>query len=251
MEDTNKPLTGQIALVTGGSRGIGKQIAIDLAKLGAYIAINYNNNNQSAELVKNEIIDNDGNAEIYQCDVGNNSEVTKMMDLIQEQMGNISILVNNAGISKERTVRNMSLDEWKDVIDTNLNSVFYCSQSVIPQMIENKKGTIINIASLLGQIGNIGLANYSASKGGVLAFTRGLALELARHNITVNSICPGWIKTDMTDRIPEQLKQGILTSIPLKKFGEPEDISEMVSYLILKGSYITGTQIHINGGLYM
>ena len=251
MEDTNKPLAGQIALVTGGSRGIGKQIAIDLAKLGAYIAINYNNNNQSAELVKNEIIDNDGNAEIYQCDVGNNSEVTKMMDLIQEQMGNIGILVNNAGISRERTVRNMSLDEWKDVIDTNLNSVFYCSKLVIPQMIENKKGTIINIASLLGQIGNIGLANYSASKGGVLAFTRGLALELARHNITVNSICPGWIKTDMTDRIPEQLKQGILTSIPLKKFGEPEDISEMVSYLILKGSYITGTQIHINGGLYM
>ena len=251
MEDTNKPLTGQIALVTGGSRGIGKQIAIDLAKLGAYIAINYNNNKQSAELVKNEIIDNDGNAEIYQCDVGNNSEVTKMMDLIQEQMGNIGILVNNAGISKERTVRNMSLDEWKDVIDTNLKSVFYCSKSVIPQMIENKKGNIINIASLLGQIGNIGLANYSASKGGVLAFTRGLALELARHNITVNSICPGWIKTDMTDRIPEQLKQGILTSIPLKKFGEPEDISEMVSYIILKGAYITGTQIHINGGLYM
>ncbi len=251
MENINQPLSDQIALVTGGSRGIGKQIAIDLAQLGAYVAINYNNSKESAEKVKEEILSHDGKAEIYQCDVGNNSDVTVMMELIQKQMGNIGILINNAGISRERTVRNMSLDEWKDVIDTNLNSVFYCSQSVIPQMIENKKGTIINIASLLGQIGNIGLANYSASKGGVLAFTRGLALELARHNITVNSICPGWIKTDMTERIPEKLKDGILSSIPLKKFGEPEDISDMVSYLILKGSYITGTQIHINGGLYM
>ena len=251
MENTSQPLSGQIALVTGGSRGIGKQIAIDLAKLGAYVAINYNNSKQSAEDVKELIRSSDGKAEIYQCDIGKNADVTKMMDKIQKQMGDIGILINNAGISRERTVRNMSLDEWKDVIDTNLNSVFYCSKSVIPQMIENKKGTIINIASLLGQIGNIGLANYSASKGGVLAFTRGLALELARHNITVNSICPGWIKTDMTDRIPDKLKDGILSSIPLKKFGEPEDISDMVSYLTLKGRYITGTQIHINGGLYM
>tara|TARA_A100001037_G_scaffold225081_1_gene202992 strand:- start:2924 stop:3679 length:756 start_codon:yes stop_codon:yes gene_type:complete len=251
MQNTIKPLSGQVALVTGGSRGIGKQIAKDLAELGADIAINYNNSKQAALLVKNEITNNNGKAEIYQCNVGNNSAVNEMMNTIQKQMGNINILINNAGISRERTVRNMSLDEWEEVINTNLNSVFYCSQSVIPQMIENKKGTIINIASLLGQIGNIGLANYSASKGGVLAFTRGLALELARYNITVNSICPGWIKTDMTDRIPEQLKEGILSSIPLKKFGEPEDISEMVSYLILKGSYITGTQIHINGGLYM
>ena len=130
MGNRNKPLSGQIALVTGGSRGIGKQIAIDLAKLGAYIAINYNNSKQAAELVKNDITNNGGTAEIYQCDVGKNPDVDEMMNLIQDQMGNIGILINNAGISRERTVRNMSLDEWKDVIDTNLNSVFYCRSAL-------------------------------------------------------------------------------------------------------------------------
>ena len=251
MNNLDKPLLGQTALVTGGSRGIGKQIAIDLAFLGAYVAINYNNNKKAAELVQDEISNNGGESSIFHCDVANANDVTNMIDSIKKEIGNINILINNAGISKEKTIRNMSLKEWQDVIDTNLNGVFYCSQSVIPQMIEVGEGRIVNIASLLGQIGNIGLANYSASKGGVLAFTRGLALELARYNITVNSICPGWINTDMTKRIPDNLKKDIVSSIPLKRFGESKDISDMAIYLILKGKYITGTQIHINGGLYM
>ena len=185
-------LEGKVTLITGGSKGIGEGLVKKFIEEGARVVFSYRSSEAQAEKIIKEL--NTSSVLAFQSDAANFDEANDLVTKVVDAFGQLDILVNNAGISRERTVRNMSLDEWKDVIDTNLNSVFYCSQSVIPQMIENKQGTIINIASLLGQIGNIGLANYSASKGGVLAFTRGLALELARHNITVNSICPGWIK---------------------------------------------------------
>jgi len=241
-------LKGKIALVTGASRGIGKSIAIELAKNGAKIVINYRSNQQEAENVVKEIEKNSGEAISIKSDVSDYESVCKMIDQIKNKFGRVDILVNNAGIVKDKTLKNMSLEEWSEVINTNLNSVFYVTKSVLPLM--NEGGRIINISSIIAQYGNFGQCNYAAAKAGIIGFSKSLAKELGKKKITVNAVCPGFVKTDITKDIPFIKKKILNYMIPLKEEGNPEDIANTVVFLASdKSRYITGSVINIDGGL--
>lgn len=246
------PLDGQIALVTGGSRGIGKAIALRLAADGATLAINCRSNTEAADAVAEKITAAGGKANVYQADIASADDISAMVEKIQTELGPITILVNNAGITRDRPFGAMSYDDWSAVINTNLNSVYHTAQACIKDMVRNKSGRIINISSIVGQMGNVGQANYAAAKAGLIGLTKSLAKELARKNITVNAIAPGFIETDMTAEMPARAMEAVLPMIPLKRIGKPEDVAAAVSYLAGPGGdYVTGQTIAINGGLYM
>ncbi|MCX6281267.1 MAG: 3-oxoacyl-ACP reductase FabG [Bacteroidetes bacterium] len=238
------------ALVTGGSRGIGRAICLSLAKDGSHVIINYNSNSTEAESTLAMIRESGGNGELMQFDVSNQESVEKALG--EWQSGNagkyIQVVVNNAGIRKDALVMWMKNEEWNDVLNTNLNSFFYITRFLIKDMLLNKFGRIINVVSLSGIKGLPGQANYSAAKGGVIAATKALAQEIAKKNVTVNAVAPGFIKTDMTKDLDEaQLK----TMIPMGRFGRPEEVASAVSFLASDAaSYITGSVINVNGGLY-
>jgi acetoacetyl-CoA reductase len=244
-------LTGRVALVTGASRGIGRAIALALAAEGATVAVNYRSSEAEGRAVADEILAAGGAAEIFQGDVSKREEARALIASVSQHYGRLDILVNNAGITRDRTLRKMTDDDWDEVIQTNLGSVYYCVSAAMPIMIEQEYGRIINISSYVGQAGNFGQANYGASKGGIIAFTKTAALELARYNITVNALAPGFTLTDMLAKVPENVQTQIKSKIPMGRFGLPEEIAKAVLFLAADGDYITGQQINVNGGVYM
>ena len=242
-----------VALVTGGSRGIGRAICHELGKMGIIVAIGYNKNKDQAEKVKQEIIEQGGEAEIFQGSVENYYDAKRVVDHIVDKFGKIDILVNNAGITSDKTILKMSLEEWMRVIQVNLFGAFFCIKAAVDYMIKENWGRIINISSIVALSGNIGQANYAAAKAGLIGLTKVLALELAKYNITVNAVAPGFIETDMVRKIPKDiLENKIISRIPLKRLGTPEEVARVVGFLAdEKSSYITGQVYGINGGLYM
>ncbi len=244
-------LNGKVALVTGASRGIGRAIAYEFAKEGADVIVNYKGSEDKAKELVEQIKRLGRKAYLAKFDVANSEEVKKKIKEIEETIGKIDILVNNAGIVKDSLFIRMKEEDWDSVIKTNLYSVFYVTHAVLPMMIKERWGRIINISSVVAFTGNIGQTNYSAAKAGIIGFSKALALEVANRNITVNVIAPGYIETDMTAGLPEKIKNAFLEKIPLKRAGLPEEVAYLATFLASeKGSYITGCVFHINGGLY-
>ncbi|MDV3450222.1 3-oxoacyl-[acyl-carrier-protein] reductase [Bacillus safensis] len=245
-------LTNKTAVVTGGSRGIGRSIAIDLAKSGANVVVNYSGNEAKANEVVDEIKALGQQAFAVKADVSNAEEVQAMMKQAIDTFGSIDILVNNAGITKDNLLMRMKENEWDDVININLKGVFNCTKAVTRQMMKQRSGRIINLASVVGVCGNPGQANYVAAKAGVIGLTKTTAKELATRHITVNAVAPGFISTDMTDKLDENVQTEMLKQIPLARFGAPEDISNVVVFLASEGAgYITGQTIQVDGGMVM
>ncbi len=245
-------LTGKTAVVTGGSRGIGRAICIELAKQGANIVVNFSGSEAKAKAVVEEIEALGPKAIAVQADVADSAYVDGLMKQALEAFGSIDILVNNAGITRDNLLMRMKEQEWDDVIDTNLKGVFLCTKAVTRQMMKQRAGRIINISSIVGVAGNPGQANYVAAKAGVIGLTKTTAQELASRNILVNAIAPGFITTEMTDALPEELKESMLKQIPLAKLGQPEDIAKAVAFFASdSASYITGQTLHIDGGMVM
>jgi acetoacetyl-CoA reductase/3-oxoacyl-[acyl-carrier protein] reductase len=247
----HRPLEGKVALITGSSRGIGRAIAHELAERGAAIAVNYRNSLSSAEEVRNCVREAGGECELFQRDLSDRVHARSLIHDVLDRFHHVDILVNNAGITRDRSIRKMTDEDWTDVIETNLNSVFYCTSTVVPKMIEQKFGRIVNIASYIAQGGAFGQANYAASKGGIISLTKVLALELARFNITANAVCPGFTETDMLAGVPDSVRDQIKAKIPLGRFGLPEEVAKAVAFLVCDGDYVTGQQINVNGGVYM
>lgn len=244
-------LDGKKALVTGASRGIGRAIALGLAGEGAAVAVNFQSNEAKAQAVCDEIKAAGGTAILAQANLSDRGEARGMVKSVAEQLGGLDILVNNAGITRDSSLKKMTDDKWEDVIATNLNGYFYTTSEALPVMMSAGYGRVVNISSMNGQIGAFGQANYSASKGGIIAFTKTAALELAKSNITVNTVAPGFTETDMFAEVPEKIQDSIKGRIPMGRFGTPEEIAKAVVFLVADGDYITGQQINVNGGAYM
>ena len=244
-------LEGQVAIVTGASRGIGRAVAKELADYGASVVVNYNQSPDEAASLVDEITGGGSKAIAVQANVGEPAEVNSLIEKTIEEFEKIDILVNNAGVNRDRTIRRMSPEEWQEVINTDLNSAFYCTNAVIPHMIERSYGRIINMSSIIGQMGNVGQSNYAAAKAGLVAFTKSAAQELARYNITVNAMCPGFIETEMVLALSDEVKEALLAKIPLGRFGRPEEVATFCRYLVTEGDWITGQQLNPNGGMYM
>lgn len=242
----------KVALVTGGNRGIGKEIALVLAEDGYDIALNYRRETEELENVKNEIELKGVNCLLVKGDVSIFEDCEKMVKQTIDKYGKIDCLVNNAGITKDTLFLRMKEEDFKSVIDVNLGGTFNVTKQVVPYMTKARQGRIINLASVVGVSGNAGQANYSASKAGIIGFTKSLAKELASRNILVNAVAPGFIKTDMTDVLKEEQKEAILNVVPLKREGSPRDVANVVKFLAGEGSsYITGQVINIDGGMLM
>lgn len=242
-------LKEKIALVTGASRGIGKAIALHLAEEGAQIIINYAKNSEKAKEVVAAVELTGGKALAMQADVSCWQEVEKMVDSIYEKFGRIDILVNNAGVNRDELLISMEKEDWDAVINTNLGGLFHCTKAVAKYMMIQKNGRIINMSSVAGERGGRGQSNYAASKGGVNAFTRSVAMELAPKKITVNAIAPGVIETEMSSTVIRRAKDFILNSVALKRLGQPEEIAKVVAFLASDdSSYITGEVIRVDGG---
>ena len=244
-------LEGKVALITGASRGIGRAIALELAHRGATVAVNFRTSQSAAEELKREIHQVGCECELFQGDISDRQHARRLIRDVFDNFRRVDILVNNAGITRDRSIRKMTDDDWAEVIDTNLNSVFYCTSAALPVMIEHKYGRIVNIASFSGQAGNFGQANYAASKGGIIAMTKVLALELAKFNITANVVSPGFTETEMVAAMPNDVLKQILAKIPLKRLAQPQEVAKAVAFLVCEGDYITGQQINVNGGIYM
>lgn len=241
----------RVAVVTGASRGIGRCIALRLAERGIHVALNFLGNLEAAEEVAERARQHGVQALLLQADISVRDEARGIVTRAAEHFGRVDYLINNAGITRDRTLGKLSDDDWEQVLATNLGSVYYTTRAAMPVMIEQNYGRIVNITSFVGQAGNFGQANYSASKGGIIAFTKTAALELARHNITVNAIAPGFTETDMLATVPENIREKILQRIPLGRFGDPDEVARMVAFVACEGDYITGQQINVNGGVYM
>ncbi len=245
-------LGGKVALVTGASRGIGRAIALRLAGEGAKVAINYAGNTAKAEAVKAEIEQNGGEAILVQADVADSSAVEAMVAKVTEAFGQIDILVNNAGITRDGLLMRMKEEDFDAVVNTNLKGVFHCTKTVSKLMMKKRSGRIINMASVVGIMGNAGQTNYAAAKAGVIGFSKSAAKELAARGITVNVVAPGFIDTDMTAAMTDKAKELTLTGIPMKKMGTPEDVANAVLFLASDcASYITGQTVNVDGGMVM
>lgn len=245
-------LEGKVAVVTGASRGIGRAIALELGKQGAKVVVNYAGSEAKALEVVDEIKGYGTDAIAIQANVADADSVQSMIKEAISTFGSLDILVNNAGVTRDNLLMRMKEDEWDDVLSTNLKGVFLCTKAATRQMMKQRHGRIINISSIVGVIGNAGQANYVAAKAGVIGLTKTSAKELASRNITVNAVAPGFIATDMTDELPEEVKAEMLKQIPLASFGDPQDIANIVSFLATDASrYITGQTIHVDGGMVM
>lgn len=245
-------LEGKTALVTGASRGIGKEIALQLAREGANVAVNYAGSEAKANEVVEQIKALGRDAVAIQCNVSDSESVTRMVKETIDRFGSLHILVNNAGVTRDNLIMRMKETDWDEVIDINLKGVFLCTKAVSRQMMRQRNGTIINIASIVGVSGNPGQANYVAAKSGVIGLTKTTAKELAPRGITVNAIAPGFIATDMTDELSEDVKAEMLKQIPLARFGKPTDVANVAIFLATEASaYMTGQTLHVDGGMVM
>ncbi|WP_249869817.1 3-oxoacyl-[acyl-carrier-protein] reductase [Oceanobacillus saliphilus] len=245
-------LKGKNALVTGASRGIGRAIALELAKQGANVAVNYAGSEAKAQAVVEEIQGLGVKSFKVQADVADEANVKEMVKQVITEFGSLDILVNNAGVTRDNLLMRMKVEEFDQVINTNLKGVFVCTKAVTRQMMKQKSGRIINVASIVGVSGNPGQANYVAAKAGVIGLTKTTAKELASRNILVNAVAPGFISTDMTDELTDEQKEGMIGLIPLAKLGTPEDVAKVVRFLATDdANYITGQTIHIDGGMVM
>ncbi|HZG61378.1 MAG TPA: 3-oxoacyl-ACP reductase [Anoxybacillus sp.] len=244
-------LEGKVAVITGGGKGIGAAITKELARNGVKVVVNYNKSREAADQLLAEIKENGGEGIAVQADVSSQEEASKLIAAAVEQYGRLDILVNNAGITRDRTFKKLSSEDWKEVINVNLNSVYHTTAAALPHIMESDAGRIINISSIIGQAGGFGQTNYAAAKAGMIGFTKSLALELAKTGVTVNAICPGFIETDMLAEVPENIREQIKAKIPARRFGHADEIARGVLYLCRDGEYITGQQLNINGGLYM
>ncbi len=240
------------ALVTGASGGIGRAIAIKLAKDGAQVAIHFNGNEEKALNIKKEIEEFGGTAEVFRCNIADFDECEKLIKAVKKTFGSIDILVNNAGITRDGLVARMSEKDFDDVINTNLKGTFACIRHSARIMMKQRKGRIINISSVSGVQGNAGQANYCSSKAGIIGLTKSVARELSARNVTCNAVAPGFIKTEMTDVLSDDVKAAIKAQIPLGRIGEPEDIANAVAFLASdEASYITGQTLVVDGGMVM
>jgi 3-oxoacyl-(acyl-carrier-protein) reductase len=245
-------LTGRTALVTGGSRGIGRAIALALAEEGADVAVNYVSSESAARDVAANIVKMGRRGILAQADVSDFPDTFRMAQDVLKEFGHLDILVNNAGINSDKTFVKMDHASWRKVLSINLDGVFNCTKVFVDQMLAQNYGRVVNITSVIGQIGNFGQANYAASKAGVAAFTKSLAKELAGKGVTVNAVAPGFIETEMIEGIPEKVRDRLLAQIPLKRFGSAEEVARAVCYIVSSdGDYITGAELSINGGLLM
>ena len=245
-------LTGKVALVTGASRGIGRRIAVTLAGYGATVIVNYNGSQAKAEEVVTEIEGNGGRAEAIQCNVAEFDEAKELIDKVVKSYGRLDILVNNAGITKDNLILKMSEEDFDAVLSTNLKGAFNCVKHVARQMLKQRSGRIINISSVSGVMGNAGQANYCASKAGIIGLTKSVAKELGSRGITSNAVAPGFIETEMTDVLSDDVKKSMGEQIPLKRFGQTKDIAETVAFLASDlAGYITGQVIQVDGGMAM
>jgi 3-oxoacyl-[acyl-carrier protein] reductase len=245
-------LKGRTALVTGGSRGIGRAVALALAEEGADVAINYVSSEAAARDVAEGIKKMGRKAILAQADVSDYPDTFRMAQDVVRDFEHLDILVNNAGINSDKTFTKMDHASWRKVLGTNLDGVFNCTKVFVDQMLRQGYGRVVNMTSVIGQIGNFGQANYAASKAGVAAFTKSLAKELAGKGVTVNAVAPGFIETEMVAAIPDKVKERLLAQIPLHRFGTAEEVARAVVYIVSSdGDYITGAELSINGGLLM
>jgi len=245
-------LEGAVVVVTGAGRGIGRAIAEELGHGGARVVVNYSKSKEAAEDLVARLQQNGSpEAVAIQADVSDAAQAAKLIEETIQRFGRIDVLVNNAGINVDRSMKNLSVEDWSKVIQSDLNGSFYTVKAALPYFMQQKSGKIINISSMNGQVASFGQANYSAAKAGVIGFTRTAALELARSNVTVNAICPGFIATEMWDGMPDKVKEAVLARIPLGRVGTPQEVARAVRYLIIDGDYITGATLSINGGALM
>jgi len=245
-------LKGAVVVITGAGRGIGRAIAEELGQEGARVVVNYSKSKEAAEdLVASLQQNGSPEAVAVQGDVSDATQAAKLIEETINRFGRIDVLVNNAGINIDRSLKNLSPQDWDKVIQVDLNSYFYTMKAALPHFMQQKSGKIINISSVIGQMGNFGQANYAAAKAGIIGLTKTAALELARSNVTVNAICPGFIATEMFESIPDKPKEAILARIPLGRAGTPQEVARAVRYLVVDGDYITGESLNINGGLYL
>ena len=244
-------LNGKVAIVTGGSRGIGAAISMELARQGVKVVLNFVSREEIAEKMVADINEIGGEAYAVRADVSNTDDAAHLVQEAIDHFGRVDILVNNAGITRDSTFKKLSSEDWRKVIDVNLNSVFNNTSAALPYLLESDAGRIINISSIIGQAGGFWQTNYAAAKAGLIGYTKSLALELAKTNVTVNAICPGFIGTEMVQAIPEKVLAGIVEKVPQKRLGKPEEVARGVAFLCKDGDYITGQQLNINGGLYM
>lgn len=245
-------LTGKTAIITGASRGIGAEIAKRFAQAGAKVVVNYSGSQEKAEAVVASIKENGGEAIAVKANVSDAESVKAMVEEAMAAFGTVDILVNNAGITRDNLMMRMKDDEWDDVINTNLKGVFVCTKAVTRQMMKQRSGRIVNIASIVGVMGNAGQANYVASKAGVIGLTKTTARELASRGITANAVAPGFITTDMTDALNDEIQQSMMAQIPLGRFGKPEEVAKAALFLASdEASYMTGQTLHLDGGMVM
>lgn len=245
--------SGRVVIITGGSRGIGRAIAFRFAEeKPKLVLLHYDPDDSAAEETLARLTEKEVQGEAHRLDVSNRAEVDRLFKGVVSRFGRVDALINNAGITKDGLLMRMSEDDWDLVLRVNLKGTFNCTQAVIRSMIKERTGRIVNISSVVGQMGNAGQTNYSASKAGIMGFTKSLAREVASRGITVNAVAPGYIHTEMTSALPDKVKEAFMQQIPLGRIGEPEDVAEAVHWLCSEGSkYITGQVIHVNGGLYM
>jgi NAD(P)-dependent dehydrogenase (short-subunit alcohol dehydrogenase family) len=245
-------LEGAVAVITGAGRGIGRAIAEELGQGGAKVVVNYAKSKGPADEVVAALGERGApEAMAIQADVSDPAQAARLIEETIARYGRIDVLVNNAGITIDRTLKNLTVEDWNAVIQTNLNGYFYTIKAALPHFMQQESGKIINISSFVGKMGNFGQANYTAAKAGIIGFTKTAALEMARFHVNVNAVCPGFTETDMYTTVPDKVKEQIVKRIPLGRVGTAQEVARAVRYLIVDGDYITGMALDINGGIYM